>query len=34
VWVVPDLIEQFIDEFDHHDPALGPVTHEVYRAMR
>jgi len=29
-----DVVERFVDDFDHHDPAIGPVAHDVYRAMR
>jgi cytochrome P450 len=28
-----ELIEEFVESFDHHDPRLGEVTHEVYAEM-
>lgn len=29
----PDLVEQFVAAFDHHDPKLGQHYHEIYAEM-
>jgi cytochrome P450 len=28
-----ELTEEFVESFDHHDPRLGEITHEVYAEM-
>jgi cytochrome P450 len=28
------LVEEFVESFDHHDPKLGDITHDVYQEMR
>ena len=28
------FVDKLVEQFDHHDPRLGEITHEVYAAMR
>ena len=28
-----DLVEHFVEHFDHHDPRFGDVSHDVYRQL-
>jgi cytochrome P450 len=32
--VAQPLVQELVERFDHHDPRLGDVSHDVYRSMR